>query len=105
MEVTVDTANKFAKILIVRGLGIYGENKMRKICSESGLDCNSDGTFEPLTHDNYSEKLRELMINYSKFNLPAKMTTIVLAKRYGITIPEELRTSKRRKSKYRQKIT
>ena len=87
----------------MRGFGLYGDKKMMKICSESEISCNTDGTFQ-IDDQKIDVILTRLMINYAKFNLPAKMTVIILAKKYGITIPKELKSSKNKKSKYRQKI-
>ena len=104
MEIDHQQASEFAQLLIMRGLGLYGDKLMGKICEDSGITCRTDGTFDLPESENIEETLRKLMINYSKFNLPAKMTVLVLAKKYGITIPEELKSSKKKKSKYRQKF-
>lgn len=104
MEIKEDIANEFAHLLIMRGFGLYGDLKMVRICEESGIHCSSDGSFSKLKSENLKEMLEKLMINYSKFNLPAKMSIIVLAKKFDIPIPDELKTSKKKKSKYRSKI-
>ncbi|NHJ48832.1 MAG: hypothetical protein FK733_13695 [Asgard group archaeon] len=104
MEVTLDTINEFASILIKRGFGLYGDDKMMKICQDSGIACDTDGTFSHITEENKLEVIKELIINYAKFNLPAKMTSLVLAKKYGIPIPEELKSKGKHKSKYRVKF-
>jgi len=103
MEVSAEVVNQFAKILIMRGLGLYGSERMARICQDSGIVCYADGRFEQLTEGEF-EKLNKLMINYARFNLPAKMTTIVLAKRFGIPIPQELQSQKKRKSKHRRRL-
>ncbi|MCF2142875.1 MAG: hypothetical protein K9W42_04170 [Candidatus Heimdallarchaeota archaeon] len=101
MEITNETINQFARILIMRGMGLYGRERMTRICRDSGIVCHADGRFEHLV-ENDLEKLTKLMVNYSKFNLPAKMTALVLAKRFGIPIPPELQSPKKRKSKHRR---
>ena len=104
MEIDEKIANEFAKTLIMRGFGLYGEEKMIKICEDSGITCHPDSTFEKIIGSGIEKIIRQLIINYSKFNLPAKMTSLVLAKKYGISIPDELRSSNKKKTKYRQRI-
>ena len=104
MEMTMKEAHEFARILIMRGFGLYGDNKMMRICSDSGLSCDTDGSFTGINEENMDEVIQRLLINYSKFNLPAKMTSLVLAKKHGIPIPEELKAPPKKKSKYRQKL-
>lgn len=103
MEIDTHQAKEFARLLIMRGFGLYGDKKMTKICSESEVSCKTDGSFH-IEEQNIAIALNKLMINYAQFNLPAKMTVLVLAKKYGIPIPEELKSSKNKKSKYRQRI-
>jgi len=102
MEINQQDAKEFARLLIMRGFGLYGEKKMVKICSDSEIACRSDGSFD-YDEEHTEEALTKLMLNYAKFNLPAKMTVLILAKKYGITIPEELKSSTKKKSKYRQR--
>ncbi len=104
MEINHQQAAEFAQLLIMRGLGLYGDKKMAKICDDSGMDCRAGSSYELPDNENIEDSLKKLMINYSKFNLPAKMTVLVLAKKYGMLIPEELKSSKKKKSKYRQKL-
>ena len=101
---SVDNINEFASILIKRGFGLYGDERMLKICTDSGIACETDGSFDKLTERNMNDTIKHLIINYSKFNLPARMTAIVLAKKYNIPIPNELKTPAKKKSKYRQKL-
>lgn len=105
MEMNEDTVNEFARLLLMRGLGLYGDQKMTKICEESGLKCTSDGSFEKIQQEEISKTIEKLIVNYAKFNLPAKMTVLVLARKYNISIPEELKKTEKRKSKYRQRIS
>jgi hypothetical protein len=103
MEVSLEAIEEFASILIKRGFGLYGDDKMLKICKESGITCETDGSFTEITNENKMQVIKDLIINYSKFNLPAKMTSIVLARKYGIPVPEELKSQGKHKSKYRIK--
>ncbi len=101
---TMIEAEEFARILIMRGFGLYGDNKMLRICSDSGLSCETDGSFTGISEENMDEVIEKLLVNYSKFNLPAKMTSLVLAKKHGIPIPDALKAPTKKKSKYRQKL-
>lgn len=102
MEINQQGAMEFARLLIMRGFGLYGEKKMLKICGDSEITCRSDGSFD-FNEEHTEEALTKLMLNYAKFNLPAKMTVLVLARKYGISIPKELQSSNKKKSKYRQR--
>jgi len=104
MEMTMIEANEFARILIMRGFGLYGDNKMLRICTDSGLTCDTDGSFTGISEENMYVVIEKLLVNYSRFNLPAKMTSLVLAKKYDIPIPKELKSPSKKKSKYRQKL-
>ena len=104
MEVTLESATEFASILIKRGFGLYGDDKMMKICQDSGISCGTDGSLSAITEENKMDVIRDLIVNYSRFNLPAKMTALVLAKKYGIPIPDELKSQGKHKSKYRAKL-
>ena len=102
MELSDETIDEFASVLVARGLGIYGRQKMAEICEKSGVALMDDDTIDWLASDKLAA-IKQLIINYSKFNLPAKMTAIVLAKRYNIPIPEEeLGRKKRRVSRFRR---
>ncbi len=103
MEISYQQATEFARLLIMRGFGLYGDKQMIKICKDSGIDCKTSDSYDFPDSENLEEALRKLMINYSSFNLPAKMTVLVLAKKFGLEIPEELKSSKKKKSKYKQK--
>lgn len=94
--------HEFTKTLISRGLGMYGPEKMKKICSDSGFRLYDDGSFEKNPGEELQSAVQKLLINYSKFNLPAKMTAMVLAKKYNIQIPEALQKKQKRKSRFRR---
>ena len=102
MDVTTEKKEKeFVEVLVKRGLGIYGKEKMAKICYDSGIALLDDDSID-FIDDNIEEAIKKLLINYSKFNLVAKMTAVVLAKRYGIPIPPELQKKKKKKSRLRR---
>ena len=103
MEITAHQAKEFARLLIMRGFGLYGDKQMTRICKESEISCETNGTFQ-IEDQKIDEAITKLMINYAKFNLPAKMTVLVLAKKHGIAIPDALKSSKNKKSKYRQRL-
>ncbi len=101
MDVTHKSKEEaLAEILVKRGLGIYGREKMAKICYDSGIALLDDDSVD-FIDDNKEEAIKKLLINYSKFNLVAKMTAVVMAKKYGVPIPPELQ-KKKKKSRLRR---
>ena len=97
----IEEATRFVQALIIRGLGIYGPQKMKTICIASDIDLNDDYNFEWQSED-IDESVKKLQINYAKVNLPARMTVVVLAKKFGIHVPEEVRGPSNRQSKFKQ---
>ena len=102
MEVKEETANEFLSILISRGLGIYGHDRMVKICGNSGILLNDDDSFNLTSTNDLSTILNQFIVNYSQFNLPAKMTAMVLAKKFQIPIPDTLKQKPKKKSRFRR---
>ncbi len=100
MDVTDETLKEFTQILVQRGLGLYGREKMAQICYESDIALLDDDTIDFLS-DDLKKSVEKLLLNYSKFNLTAKMTAVVLAKRHGIPIPPALQ-KKKKKSRIRR---
>ncbi len=98
MEVSSNKLYEFTNVLIQRGLGIFGPEKMKEICQQSGILLKDDNTFEFQTNDSHAV-IKKLILNYAKSNLPAKMTAVALARQYDIPLPEEL--SKKRKLRSR----
>ena len=98
-----EDATEFASVLIRRGLGIYGRIRVAEICSESNVALLDDNTVDWVTED-IDKAVNDLIVNFSKSNLPAKMTAMVLAKKYGIPFPEELTKKKRRQSRFRRLV-
>lgn len=97
MDLDKDSPNVqiFLKEIVERGLGIYGRDKMAEICYNSQIGLLDDYTLDWLS-DDHTEALNKLIVNYSKINLPAKMTVMVLAKKHGIKIPDTIQTTKKR---------
>lgn len=104
MEVSRENIDELVSTLVARGLGIYGREKMAEICLSSGVALLDDNTTDWL-EDDIEAALQKFLINYSKFNLAAKMTVLVIAKRYGVPIPEELKRKKKRKSRFRRLLS
>ncbi len=104
MGVSRESIDELVTILVSRGLGIYGRDKMAQICMDSGVALLDDNTTDWLEED-VEAALKKFLINYSKFNLAAKMTVLVLAKRFGVPIPEELKRKKKRKSRFRRLLS
>ena len=92
---------ELTKILVSRGLGIYGHETMQKICYDSGVALLDDDSIDWL-QDDKEKAMNDFLINYSAMNLAAKMTAMVLAKRYGIPIPEQIKKKKKRKSRFQR---
>ncbi len=103
MEVNRDRIEEFTKTLVKRGLGLYGREQMAKICYDSGIALLDDDSIDFLDED-INAAVKKLIINYARFNLPAKMTAVVLAKNYGIPLPDELKSKKRRRSRFLSRI-
>ncbi|MHA1166993.1 MAG: hypothetical protein ACTSRU_04155 [Candidatus Hodarchaeales archaeon] len=103
MSESNEPIEQFVNVLVSRGLGIYGRERMANICYESGVALLDDNTIDWLEEDR-NEALQQLIVNYSSVNLPAKMTAIVLAKKFDIPLPEELKRKKKRKSRFRRMI-
>ena len=85
---------QLTEILVSRGLGMYGHEMMQKICYDSGIALLDDDSIDWLQEDK-EKSMNDFLINYSAMNLAAKMTAIVLAKKYEIPIPEQIKKKKR----------
>lgn len=92
---------EFVDTLVVRGLGLYGQEEMAKICYESGVALTDKNEIEWMG-DQYSGIVQKLLINYGSRNLPAKMTAIVLARKHGIPVPNELIEKPKKKTGLRK---
>jgi precorrin-6B methylase 1 len=86
----------FVELLISRGLGLYGQKEMAKICYESGIALTDLNEIEWMT-GKHEKAVQSLLVNYGTRNLPAKMTVMVLARKHNIPLPEKLTKKKRNK--------
>ena len=94
-------ATEFVSKVAQRGLGIYGRIRVVEICLESNCKLLEDNTVNWLT-DDIDKAVSDFIINFSKPNQFAKMTVMLLAKKYDIPLPDELTKSKIRKSRFRK---
>ena len=95
----------FVHLVVKRGLGLYGQEKMAKICFNSGIALTDTNEVDWLK-ENHANCVQTLLINYGSTNLPAKMTAIVLARKNQIPVPDELMASgskKRKRFKFRSR--
>ncbi|UYP48686.1 hypothetical protein NEF87_004971 [Candidatus Lokiarchaeum ossiferum] len=85
---------EFVDLLVLRGLGLYGQEKMAEICYNSGIALTDKNEIEWM-EDNHTVVVENLLVNYGSKNLPAKMTAIVLARQHAIPVPQVLLAKKR----------
>lgn len=90
------------KSLVQRGLGLYGQTEMAQICYNSGIALTDLNEIDWL-EENHGKSVEKFLINYGTRNLPAKMTVIIMARKYRIPIPEVL-TEQNRGKRRRRKI-
>jgi hypothetical protein len=93
-----DKLKGFVSIMVQRGLGLYGQTEMAKICYNSGIALTDQNEVDWLA-ENHTEAVQKLLINYGSKNLPAKMTAIVLARQHNIPVPDALLEKKQMKKK------
>ncbi len=101
MGVSEESMHQLIKTLIARGLGIYGRQKMGEICENAGIALLDDDTMDWLIDDK-ERALRDFLVNYAKQNIAARMTVMVLAKKHGIPVPDELQRKKRITTRFRR---
>ena len=99
MEVTDQKIYEFSSLLVQRGLGLYGRDKMAGICYDADVALLDDDSISFLNNDHVGA-MRKLMVSYAKFNLVARMTVMALAKQYDIELPPEIKKKKVRKSRF-----
>ncbi|MHA2249047.1 MAG: hypothetical protein ACXAD7_01735 [Candidatus Kariarchaeaceae archaeon] len=97
----IEKSREFITALITRGFGIYGPDKMRQICEDSDIGLQNDLSFI-LQENDIDRIINKLLINYSNVNLPARLSVVVLAKRYGINLPVEISGPKEKTSKFQR---
>ncbi len=85
------------KELVHRGMSLYGRKAIANLSYKVGLALLDDDTVEWLDPWKYSPEvvIRRFLIEYSKINLPAKMTAIVYSRRYQIPLPLDIRKTSR----------
>ena len=99
-----DALKTFVSNLVIRGLGLYGQEEMAKICYDSGIALTDLNEIEWM-EKKPTEAVQELLVNYGTRNLPAKMTAIVLARKFKVPVPEALTQKKRNtRQKVKRKI-
>lgn len=88
---------QFVKVVVQRGLGLYGQTEMAKICYNSGIALTDKNEVDWLSNEGHQKIIEKLLINYGSKNLPAKMTAIVLARQHNIPVPNELLEKKKKR--------
>ena len=96
MAINDNKLKEFVDLLVLRGLGLYGQAKMATICYNSGIALTDKNEIEWMEND-HPTSVQNLLLNYGSKNLPAKMTAIVLARQHNIPVPEALLAKKRNK--------
>ncbi|MCF2137837.1 MAG: hypothetical protein K9W43_11455 [Candidatus Thorarchaeota archaeon] len=101
MGVSEETMQQLIGTLVARGLGIYGRERMAKICESAGIALLDDDTTDWLADDK-ERALNDFLVNYAQQNIAARMTVMVLAKRHGVPIPDKIQRKKRITSRFRR---
>ncbi len=101
MAVSEATMTQLVTTLVKRGLGIYGRERMAKICEESGVALMDDDSVDWLDDDK-EKALNKFLITYAQQNVAARMTVKVLAKKHGVPIPKGLEKRSRIVSRFRK---
>ncbi len=101
MGIDKNAIQELVDVLVARGLGLYGKEKMAKICSDSGVALLDDNSTDWLD-DDIMGSLNKFLVNYAGFNIASRMTVMVLMKMVNIPLPEELQRKKKRKSRFRR---
>ena len=99
MSVPEEKLKEFVDMMVVRGLGLYGTEAIAQICYDSGIALTDKHEIEWLDA-NHPMAVQKLLINYGSRNIPAKMTSIVLARKYNIPVPEKLLAKKKVKRRF-----
>ena len=95
------------KELIARGMGLYGREAITRLAYNVGLAFLDDDSVEWLDSDPTTREtvIRNFLVEYSKINLPAKMTAIVYARKYRIELPDSVRKKKTRRTRLKKWFT
>ena len=89
---------EFAKLIVQRGLGLYGRDAVAQMCYDAGIaltDTNDVTWLDPSADK--VQLVQNLLREYGSRNLPARMTAIVLARQHSIPVPEALLEKKSKK--------
>ncbi len=100
MEIDRNYALNFATIIIRRGLGLFGREKIKSIAYNSDILLKEDDSVE-FINENHDSSIERLLINFSE-NLVAKMTAVSLAQKYKIPIPNELQKKSKKISRFKK---
>ena len=91
---SMEVAELFLHDLVIRGLGIYGLNRISLIARSSGIVINDDNTIS-VPKETAIEALESFIQEYASLSRSARLTVILLAKKHGITLSGDLRIQKR----------
>jgi hypothetical protein len=83
-----------ADILSRRGQTIYGRDVIVRLCANAGVSL-MDSFASDLEEEESEASLLVFVVNYAKLNPAAKLTVMILARMYNVTIPKELLEKRR----------
>ncbi|MHA1733442.1 MAG: hypothetical protein ACTSU5_15955 [Promethearchaeota archaeon] len=94
----------FVETVVRRGLGLYGQEEMAKMCYDAGIALTDDNKVEWLEPGDRGKQVQDLLLNYGSRNLPAKMTAIILARQHHVPVPPQLlKKKKKRRFRFRKR--
>jgi hypothetical protein len=79
-----------ASILIRRGQAIYGADRVVDLCVASGIDMTDDVGLDWL-EGAAQDSMERVLINYSKMGPAARMTLLILAKQFDVTLSPSMK--------------
>ena len=97
----LSNAMEFSTLLVQRGMGMLGREKMVEICDKSNFLLLDDDTLDFKGSD-VDNSIKSLIVNFSSRNLIAKMTATSLANKYNIPIPDEIKSKRKKKSRLKR---
>ena len=86
---SIEIAELYLHDLVIRGLGIYGLNRISLIARSSGIVINDDNTIS-VPKETAIEALESFIQEYASLSRSAKLTVILLAKKHGISLSDNL---------------
>ncbi|MEM2142315.1 MAG: hypothetical protein QXS20_02250 [Candidatus Thorarchaeota archaeon] len=98
-DIDPDRLKAFVSLVVQRGLGLYGQDEMARMCYESGIALTDMNEVDWLDGNPY-DNVQQLLIRYGSRNLPAKMTAIILARQHNIPVPEVLLEKRQKKRRW-----